>query len=206
MSKRTKQANRFELATEIFRKHGGVLRASEAMRAGIHPDTLYSMRDAGTLERLSRGLYRLAESPALSNPDFVLVAQRIPNGVICLISALSFHDMTTQVPHEVYVALQRGAEEPRLDYPPLRSFRFTGKAFTEGIETHSLDGVRLRVYSTEKTLADCFKYRNKIGLDVALEALKLYAERKDVKVDEVMRYARICRVERVMRPYLEATL
>jgi predicted transcriptional regulator of viral defense system len=196
----------FRKAVVVFRGHGGLLKTTDALHAGIHPRTLYAMRDAGFLEQLSRGLYRLAEMPALGNPDLVSVALKVPGGVICLISALSFHEITTQIPHEVYVALERGARAPRLDYPPLRVFRFTGKAFTEGVEDHEIDGVSARIYSPEKTLADCFKYRNKIGLDTALEALRLYRQRKPIKVEALIEFARICRVERVMRPYLEAVL
>lgn len=179
---------------------------SEAVQAGIHRKMLYAMRDAGLIEKLERGLYRLADLPPLGNPDLVSVAMKMPAGVICLISALSFHEITTQVPHEVYVALKRGTEPPRLKHPPVRFFWFTGEAFTEGIETPKVDGVLLRIYSPEKTVADCFKYRNKVGLDTAIEALKLYRERKHVKVNELIRFARVCRVEKVMRPYLEALL
>ena len=157
-------------------------------------------------KQLSRGLYRLADLPALSNPDLVTVALKIPAGVVCLISALAYHEITTQIPHEVHVALPRGTEPPRLKHPPLRVFWFTGRSFTEGIETHKVDGIRLRVYSPEKTLADCFKYRNKLGLDTVLEALRLYRSRKRPNVDELMKFARVCRVEKVMRPYLEALL
>jgi predicted transcriptional regulator of viral defense system len=164
------------------------------------------MRDAGLLKRLSRGLYRLTEAPPLGDPDLVTVALRAPDAVICLISALAHHDLTTQVPHAVYVALPTGARKPRLRQPPLEVFEFGGEAWREGIETHELDGVPVRIYSPEKTLADCFKYRNKLGLDTAIEALKLYVERGEVDVDAIMRYARICRVARVMRPYLEAVL
>jgi predicted transcriptional regulator of viral defense system len=164
------------------------------------------MRDEGVVEQLSRGLYRLADLPALSNPDLVTVAAKIPSGVICLISALGYHEITTQVPHEVHLALPRGAEPPRLRHPPLRVFWFTGRSFTEGIQNHTVDGIRLRVYSPEKTLADCFKYRNKIGLDVVLEALRLYLSRKRPKVDDLMKFARVCRVEKVMRAYLEAVV
>jgi predicted transcriptional regulator of viral defense system len=193
-------------ARAIFRAHGGVLRTSQALRARIHPQTLYAMRDTGLLERVSRGLYRLADLPALSDPDLVPVSLRVPGGVICLISALSFHELTTEVPHEVYLALKRGAEPPRLEYPPVRVFWFSGAAFTEGIETHLVDGIALRVYSPEKTIADCLKYRHKLGLDVALEALKLYRSRGRMRIEELLRCARICRVERIMRPYLEALL
>ena len=203
---KTKHENRFQSAIAVFKKHGGMLRTTEAIRAGIHPDTLYSMRDYGTLERVSRGIYRLADSPPLGNPDLVTVAKRVPNGVICLISALSFHDITTQIPHKVHVALTRGAEEPRLEFPPIWTYRFTGKAFTEGIETHEMDGVQIHIYSAEKTLADCFKFRNKTGLDTAIEALRLYRERRRVKVDEIMGFAATCRVTKIMRHYLGAIL
>lgn len=202
----TADSSTFEAAKQIFRRHGGVLRTSEAIRLGIHPRTLYAMRDEGILECLSRGLYRLADLPPLGNPDLVAVALKVPNGVICLISALAYHELTTQIPHEVYLALPRGTEPPRLEHPPVRLFWFTGEAFTAGIDTHQLDGVPVRIYSAEKTLADCFKYRNKIGLDTAVEALRLYRSRRRIDVDELMRFARICRVEKVMRPYLEALL
>ena len=195
-----------ERARALFREHGGMLRTSEALRLGIHPRTLCAMRDAQIIERLSRGLHRLADLPTLGNPDLVSVARKVPGGVICLVSALSYHELTTQIPHEVHLALPRGAEPTRLEYPPLRVVWFTGAAFTEGVETHTLDGVAVRIYSAEKTLADCFKYRNKIGLDVAVEALKLYRKRRPIRSSELLRFARICRVEKVMRPYLEALL
>jgi len=196
----------FAATKQVFTRQGGVLRASEAIGFGIHPRTLYAMRDAGELEQLSRGLYRLADLPPLGNPDLVAVALKVPNGVICLISALAYHELTTQIPHEVYLALPRGAEPPRLDYPPVRTLWFTGEAFTEGIVAHKVDGVPVRIYDVEKTLADCFKYRNKVGLDTAVEALKRYVANRRVKIDRLMAYARICRVEKVIRPYLEALL
>lgn len=198
--------NTIDTAKRLFRRHGGVLRTSEALRLGIHPRTLYAMRDAGLLERFSRGLYRLADLPPLGNPDLVAVALKVPSGVICLISALAYHELTTQIPHEVYLALPRGAEPPRLEHPPLRVFWFTGKAFSEDVETHEMDGVPVSIYGAEKTLADCFKYRNKIGLETALEALRRYVRGRHARMDTLMSYARICRVEKVMRPYLEALL
>ena len=205
-TKNNEQDSRFDRAVAIFKKHGGILRTAQALRAGIHPSTLYTMRDVGTLEMVSRGVFRLAGSEPLGNPDLVTVATRVPSGVICLISALSFHQITTQIPHEVHVALQRGAELPRLEYPPIKIYWFKDQAFTAGMDTHKLDGVDIRIYSPEKTLADCFKFRNKIGLDTAVEAVRFYRERRSVNVDALMRYAAICRVEKVMRPYLEAIL
>jgi predicted transcriptional regulator of viral defense system len=196
----------FAEAAAVFREHGGILRTKEALALGVHPRTLYAMRDAGRLEKLGRGLYRLADLPPLGNPDLVAVALRVPEGVLCLVSALAFHEITTQIPHEVYIALKRGAEPPRLEHPPVRVFWFTGGAFTEGIETQELDGVDVRVYGAAKTVADCFKYRNKLGLDLALEALKLYLRQKRGRPDELVHFARVCRVEKVMRPYIEALL
>ena len=193
-------------ATAVFRKHGGVMRMVEAVRAGVHRRTLYVLRDAGILEQLSRGLYRLADAAPLGNPDLVTVARRVPRGVLCLVSALAYHDLTTQVPHEVYLAVPRDSEPPRIDYPPVRVFRFGTQAFAAGIETHHLEGTPVRVYSREKTLADCFKYRNKIGLDTALEALKRYQEQGRIDAEALVRHAQTCRVAKVMCPYLEAVL
>ncbi len=193
-------------AIKLFRKRGGTLRTSEALRLGIHPRTLYALRDAGVLEQLSRGLYRLAEMPPLVHPDLVTVALRMPQAVICLLSALAFHELTTQIPHAVHIALESRTEAPRLDYPPLRVFWFSGPAWSEGIETHTLDGAPVRMYNPAKSVADAFKYRNKIGLDVALEALKLYCRHPAFDVGELLRYARVCRVENVIVPYLEALL
>jgi len=206
MAVNRRMAKRIEQAKARFMERGGILRTSEAIRLGIHPRTLYAMREAGMIERLSRGLYRLADLPTLGSPDLVAAARKVPGGVICLISALSYHGLTTQIPHELYLALPRGAEPPRLGYPPLKVFWFTGAAFTEGIETHILDGTAVRIYSPEKTLADCFKYRNKLGLEVAVEALRLYRARGHIRAQELLRFARICRVEKAMRPYLEALL
>lgn len=164
------------------------------------------MRDFGMLEVLSRGVYRLAGNPPLGNPDLVTVAARVPKGVVCLISALAFHEITTQIPHVVHIALPRGAEEPRLSYPPIKTYRFTENAYTEGVEKYQLDGVTVSIYTPEKTLADCFKFRTRVGLDTAVEAVRLYCERKQIQVDEIVHYADICRVKKIIRPYLEALL
>lgn len=198
--------NTIKRAKTLFRRHGGILRTSEAISLGVHPRTIYGMRDSGLLEQISRGLYRLSSLPALSSPDLASVALIVPNGIICLISALSFHNITTQIPHEVYVALQRGAKKPKIDHPPVRIFWLSGKAFSEGIETRMIDDIPVRVYCMEKTIVDCFKYRNKIGLDVAVEALKLYLKLKKKDINKLVYYSRICRVEKVILPYIEAIL
>jgi predicted transcriptional regulator of viral defense system len=193
-------------AITIFKHRNGFLRMADALRAGIHRRTLHSLLDAGTIERLSRGLYRLTEAPALGNPDLVTVALRVPKGVICLPSALAYHELTTHIPHEIYVAIARDNEPPRVSYPPIRSFRFSGRVFSEGIETPRIDGVPIRIYDREKTLADCFKHRNKLGLDTTLEALRLYKQQGRVNIEALTRYAEICRVTRILSPYLEAVL
>lgn len=188
----------------IFRKRGGVLRMSEALAAGLNRRSLYALRDAGTIVELSRGVYRLASLPDLEAPDLVTVASRVPRGVVCLISALAYHELTTQIPHAVDMALPRGAAKPRIDYPPVNFYWFSGPAFTSGIETHAVDRQKLRVYSAEKSVADAFKYRNKLGIDVALEALRTWRARRGGVIERLLEQARACRVERVMRPYLES--
>jgi predicted transcriptional regulator of viral defense system len=190
----------------ILRARGGQLRMSEAIACGISRYQLYALKRQGVIEQVSRGLYRLADLPALANPDLVTVSLRLPKAVVCLVSALAWHEMTTQIPHRVFVAMPRPSRQPHLDYPPLFVHRFSDAAYREGIEEHPIDGVTVRIYSPEKTLADCFKFRNKLGMDVVREALKLYRMRKSVKPDELVRYAQICRIENVMRPYLEAIL
>ncbi|MBN1448499.1 MAG: type IV toxin-antitoxin system AbiEi family antitoxin domain-containing protein [Bacteroidetes bacterium] len=191
-------------AEAIFLEHGGQLRMSEAIRLGISRYMLYSLRDKGIIEQVSRGIYRWAELPAISDPDLVTVSLRYPRAVICLVSALAHHSITTQIPHAVSIAITRDARIPRLDYPPIRVYRFAQQAFEAGVEEKVIDGAKVNVYSAEKTLADVFKFRNKLGLDVFLEALKLYASRKSADLGGVLRYARICRVDRLIRPYLEA--
>jgi predicted transcriptional regulator of viral defense system len=194
-------------ARQVFAARKGMLRTSQAIRLGIHPRTLYLLRDLGDLEQVGRGLYRLSDAPPLTNPDLVPIALRMPRAVVCLISALAYHGLTTQVPHAVDVALPSHAQVPKIDRIPLRVFWFSEPAFSAGIEVVTVDEVPVRVYSPEKTIADCFKYRNKIGVDVAVEALKTYHERtRRPNVQAMLQYAQMWRVHKVMRPYLEAVL
>jgi|TARA_R110002096_G_scaffold104447_1_gene230188 predicted transcriptional regulator of viral defense system len=190
----------------LFRQHGGQLRLSEALARGFSRYQFYQLRDEGLIEPVSRGLYRLADLPSIENPDLMAAATRFPNAVLCLISALDWHGITTQIPHQVHLAVERNARLPVLDYPPVAGYRFSGRAFTAGIEQVYVDGIILNVYSPEKTLADCFKFRNRIGMDVVLEALELYRTRKTFLPGKLMEYARICRVAKVMSPYVEAKL
>jgi predicted transcriptional regulator of viral defense system len=195
------------LARKAFKEHGGMLRTTNAIRLGIHPRSLYALRDSGEILPVGRGLYRLAKAPALTNPDWVTLGFRIPRAVICLISALAHHELTTQVPHYVDIARPSHAQIPKVRGVPVRVFWFPARAFEAGVETVTVDRVPIKVYSSEKTIADCFKYRNKIGIDVAIEALRAYREKvRKLPVNKLMEYARICRVERVMRPYVETVL
>lgn len=193
-------------AAELFRLHGGIMRMADAIRGGVNRNTLYAMRDAGQVEQLARGLYRLTELPPLSQSDLVTVAAKVPHAVIYLVSALSFHEMTTQIPHVVWIAIPRNQEPPKLDFPPTRVSRLGETAYRLGIDSQPTDGVTIRVYSREKTLADCFSRRNEVGLDVAIEALKSYIAQGNVKVDLLMEYATKLRVAKTIRPYLEALL
>lgn len=192
--------------TRIIRlvRQRGILTTREVVQAGIHREVLSRLVRSGAVERIERARYRLPDQPITEHHGLAVAASAAPRGVICLLSALSLHGLGTQVPFEVWLAIEQRARRPALRQPPLRVVRFSGKAFTEGIETHAIEGQRVRVYGVAKTLADVFKFRNKVGLDVALEALREAWRERRVTMDEIDHYARICRVERVMRPYLEA--
>jgi predicted transcriptional regulator of viral defense system len=192
-------------ALQALRRQGGSFRTRDALALGIHPATLYELRDNGKLTHLARGLYRLANGKESSNPDLAVVAARAPDAVVCLLSALAFHNITTQVPAVVHLAVPRGKyHRVNLAPLPVRVYRFDPRTFGEGLETHDLDGARIKVYSATRSVVDTFKFRNKIGLDVALEALRLARTRKRVSIRELLHYARLLRVERALRPYLEA--
>ena len=184
----------------------GVITARAAARAGIHSQQLTRLVAKGVLARIARGQYQLADRPVTEHHGLAVAARAVPQGVICLLSALSFHGIGSQLPFEVWVAIDRRAREPALAHPPLRVVRFSGAAFTEGVETHRVERETIRVYSVAKTLADLFKYRNRIGLDVALEALREAWRERKFTMDALDHCARACRVERVMRPYVEAVV
>ncbi len=202
--KRLPSENAIRRATDVFREAGGTLRTREAAQRGVHYSTLYGMRDAGLLEQLTRGVYRLTELQGPSKYDVVAVAERAPGAVLCLVSALDFHEIGTQIASGVSIAIGPKDRPPKLDYPPVRVYRMSGDALTAGVEEHSVDGTMVRVFNPAKTVADCFKFRNKIGLDVALEALRETVGRRKATRDEIMTYAAIDRVSKVVRPYLEA--
>jgi predicted transcriptional regulator of viral defense system len=183
----------------------GILRARDLTGTTANPRVaLTRLVAAGRLQKLSRGLYALPDHVQSAQHQLAEVAIRSPQGVFCLLTALRFHNFTTQAPFEVWLAIPNKARAPKIDYPPLRIVRFSGQGLTEGIETPLVDGVSIRIYSAAKTVADCFKYRNKLGLDVALEALRECRRSRLATNDELWRYAGICRVTNVMRPYMES--
>lgn len=168
--------------------------------------TLTRLARTGQLERIGRGLYSLPSRDVTEHQGLVETAKRNPNGIVCLLSALRFHGLTTQEPFEVWLAIDRKARRPHQDHPPLRIVRFSGRALVEGVEEHELEGVKVRVTSPARTVADCFRYRAKIGLDVAIEALRDCWRGKRASVDELMAAAKVCRMQNVMRPYLESLI
>ena len=188
---------------KLARRRQGVT-TRDLAEAGIHTQVLSRLVAAGEIERIARGMYRLPDHAVTEHHGLAIAAAAVPNAVVCLLSALQFHRIGTQLPSDVWMAIDRRARRPAVRYPPLRIVRYTGAALTEGIERHRIEGRELRVYGVAKTLADCFKYRNKIGLDVALEALREAWRARRFTMDELDRYAAVCRVQRVMQPYIEA--
>lgn len=194
---------RREQALELFRELG-VVRPVDLKSRGISRGVLYRLVRDGQVQRQARGIYVATEHAFSAEHTLVHVAKRVPAGVFCLLTALRFHDLTVQSPAEVWIALPASARRPRLDYPRLRVARFSGQALTEGIETHRIENVEVRVYSAAKTVADCFKYRNKVGIDVAIESLREFQRSHRGGATDLARFAQICRVSRVMQPYLDA--
>jgi predicted transcriptional regulator of viral defense system len=182
----------------------GILRASDLQSLGAPRVELTRLAARGQLEKVGRGLYRLPDAEASENESLIAIAVKVPQAVFCLLTALQFHELTTQLPRQVWIAMPRGSHAPKIDYPPVKMIQFTGEAGSAGIETFERDQIQLRIYGVAKTIADCFKHRNKVGLDVALEALKEARAKKKVTADELWHFAKICRVANVMRPYLEA--
>ena len=191
-------------ALNSFRDRGGTLRTRDLMALGVHTDVLYALRQEGRIIELGRGLYRLTDAGEAEHPDLALVAARAPTAAVCLISALSYHGITTQIPSAVSLAVPRGSYHRIKMSIPVTVYRFDPKTFLEGLETHRIGGLPLKIYGVARTVVDCFKFRNKVGLDIALEALRLARQRKKLQNRELLHYARLLRVEKPMTPYLQA--
>ncbi len=190
----------------FLKKRGGLASYAEIVEAGFNKTLLKAGLNSKRIHKIDRGLYRLSEGDSLSHPDLVAVSIRIPRGVVCLVSALSFHGATKEIPRHVDIAITRGSHANKIQYPPVKYYRFNSKIWETGIEEHRIEGHRIRVYSLARTVADCFKFRNKVGVDVAREALKIAVSEKKIKPTEIMQYAKICRVDRIIKPVVEAML
>lgn len=190
----------------FLKKKGGMASYSEVIEAGFNKIILKTSLISKRIYKIDRGLYRLSEGDSLSYPDLVATSIRISNGVVCLISALSFHEATNEIPQHVDVAIPRGNHANKIKYPPVKYYRFNPKTWKVGIEEHKMEGYKIRVYNLAKTVADCFKFRNKVGVEVARDALKIAVSEKNIKPKEIMRYAKVCRVDRIIKPMLEVML
>lgn len=200
MKKRTQDIISF------FQNQGGIARFSAIIKAGFHPDSLTAIEKEKRVEKIARGLYRLTNYTFGSHPDLVTAYLQAPRGVICLLSALAFHEATNEVPHYVDIAIPQGSHANKIAYPPVRFYRFSYKAWKDGMEIHEIGGHKVKIYGLAKTIADCFKFRNKIGIDVARDALKVAITEKGVRPSDIMQHAKICRVDNIIKPILEAML
>jgi predicted transcriptional regulator of viral defense system len=196
-------AKTFEKTMQYVRRHG-MVRPRDIEAIGIPREYLLRLHQQGRLNRPGRGIYTLPDAEVTERHSYAEVAKRVPEGILCLLSSLAFHEITTQSPAAVWIALPKGARTPAITSPNLRIVRLTEPSLTVGIEEYMVEGVSVRVYSAAKTVADCFKFRNKIGIDVSVEALKDCLRQKKATVNEIYRYAKICRVSNVIRPYMEA--
>lgn len=184
----------------------GIIRAEDVEALGLSRNYLYRMHKEGLLEKRAVGLYTLPAAPVTENSSLAEVAKRMPHAVVCLISALNYHKITTQIPHEIWLTIPRGSWRPDVEYPPINLTYVSGPAYSLGIQEHVINGVAVKIYSPAKTVADCFKFRNKVGLDVAIEALREAWRSRKVTMDELVEAAEVDRVSKIMRPYLEATV
>lgn len=187
----------------FLKERHGMAPFSEIRKAGLAAP-LKALQRSGKVEKASRGIYKLSSGKGLSNPDLVAVSIKAPQAVVCLISALSFHHATDQIPHEIHLAIPRGSWANLIEYPPVHYYSFSNKAYGAGIEEHKIDGRKVRVYSLAKTIADCFKFRRRIGENIGLDALKAAVAEHHVSPTDIMRYAKICRAEKSIKPYLKA--
>lgn len=196
-------------ATEFMtflKRNKSVAAYSDIIKAGFSKTTLNTLLRSGKILRINRGLYTLSGGANLSDPDLVIVSRKIQRGVLCLISALAYHEATDEIPRQIHIAIPRGTHANKIQYPPVQFYRFSNATWKSGIEEHKIDDSTIQVYSLAKTVADCFKFRNKIGMAVARNALKTAVADKHVSPKEIMHYAKICRVHNIVKPILETLL
>jgi predicted transcriptional regulator of viral defense system len=191
---------------QFLKKTGGMASFSQINEAGFNKALIKACLASNDIEKLDRGLYILSKGMSPANLDFVAVSIKAPKGIICLISALSFHQATDEIPSSIDVAIPRGTHENKINFPPVKYYRFAHDAWDAGIENYKMDGHTVKIYSLAKTIADCFKFRNRIGINVAREALKIAITEKKAKPTEIYKYAKICRVDKIVKPILEAMI
>jgi len=191
---------------QFLKQKGGMASFSELDKVGFNKAIIKVSLANENITRLDRGLYSLSEGMSFSNPDLIAISIKIPKGIICLLSALLFHEATDEIPKYVDVAIPRGSHEIRVKYPPIRFYRVASEAWKAGVETHEIEGHKIKIYCLAKTVADCFKFRSRIGINVAREALKIAVTEKRVKPKDIMEYAKVCRVDKIIKPILETMI
>jgi len=191
---------------KVFKKHKGFARTKDILAAGIHTRNIKRVREKEQVVQVKRGLYRLADIPLISNQGFIDLARAISGGVICLLSALSYYELTTFNPSVIAMAICRGSRKPKINYPPVEFYHFSKKQFEAGINKIKVKGHEIRIYNREKTICDCFRYRNKLGLDIAKEGLSEYLKRKDRDLEKLLEYAEICRIKPLLQTWLNAMI
>ncbi|MFO7929321.1 MAG: type IV toxin-antitoxin system AbiEi family antitoxin domain-containing protein [Candidatus Humimicrobiaceae bacterium] len=191
---------------KVFKEHDGFARTRDILAAGIHSRDIKRIKDEGKIIRVKRGLYRLSEIPLISNQGFIDLARSVPDGVICLLSALSFYELTTFNPSVISMALCRGKRRPKIEYPPVEFYYFSTKQFKVGIDKVNIKNHNIKIYCPEKTICDCFRYRSKLGIDIAKEALSNYLKKKDRDLESLLKYAEICRVKSIMEIWIKAMI
>ncbi|MFH1452550.1 MAG: transcriptional regulator [Armatimonadota bacterium] len=191
---------------DFFKSKGEITRFSAIINAGFHPDSLNLLVKENKIEKIAKGLYGLTGHNIEKHPDLVITQLQAPRGIVCLLSALSFHEATVEIPKHVDIAIPKGAHAYKIKYPPVKFYHFDVKSWKAGIEEHKIEGYKIRVYGLAKTVADCFKFRNKIGINTAREALKIAVAEKNISPKKIMEYAKICRVDNIIKPLLEAIL
>jgi len=191
---------------EVFKTHKGFARTKDILAAGVHTRNIKRARGKGQVIQVKRGFYRLAEIPLISNQGFVDLARAVPEGVICLLSALAYYELTTFNPSVIAMAICRGSRKPKIEYPPVEFYHFSKKQFEAGINKIKIKSHEIRIYGPEKTICDCFRYRNKLGIDITKEGLSEYLKRKDRSLEKLLEYAEICRIKPLLQTWLNAMI
>jgi len=206
LSREVSMKKKEEKIYKVFKAHEGFARTKDILMTGIHHREIKRVRDEGQIIRVKRGLYRLAEIPLISNQGFIDLARAVPGGVICLLSALSYYELTTFSSTIISMAICRGSRRPKIDYPPAEFYHFSKKQFEAGISEIKIKSHKIRIYNPEKTICDCFRYRNKLGLDIAKEGLSEYLKRKDRNLERLLKYAEVCRIKSLLQTWLNAMI